>query len=93
MFNKKIVSYISFALKSGKVIFGIDDILKSKKKNGVILYKEDLNEKNLNKVILKLSVPCLKAHEELEQFEKLNGAQIIFITDINLANAIKNNAK
>lgn len=93
MVNKKIVSYISFALKSGNVIFGMDDILKSKKKSGVILYKEDLSEKNLNKITSKIDAPSLCLTNELNEFKKLGGAKVILITDINLSKAIISNAK
>ena len=91
--NNKIVSYIGFAIKSGAVVYGADDILKSKKNSGVILYKKDINEKNLNKIKSKLKIPCLDCDEELTSFEKLSGAKVIFITDKNLSEAIISNAK
>ena len=91
--NNKIVTYISFALKSGKVIFGMDDIIKSKKNIGAILYKKDLSEKNLNKIKDKKNMPCLLLSEELDNFERLKGAKVIMITDKNLSDAIVSNAK
>ena len=91
--NNKIVTYISFALKSGKVIFGMDDIIKSKKNIGAILYKKDLSEKNLNKIKDKKNMPCLLLTEELDSFERLKGVKVIMITDKNLSDAIVSNAK
>lgn len=91
--NNKIVAYIGFALKSGKIIFGMDDIIRSKKNIGVILYKNDLSDKNLSKIKEKKDIPCILKTEELDSFEKLKGAKVIMITDKNLSDAIISNAK
>lgn len=94
MVSDKIKSYIGFARKSRNVIYGVDDILKSKQVQ-IIFYVNNLaiNSKNkldnftLNKNILKI---CLSSDEIFELLQN-NNIKVFAITDKNLANAIKMN--
>jgi hypothetical protein len=88
MINKLVQTYINFAIKSGKIIYGADDIIKSKKNRGIILYKETISEKSLNVIKAKKDVEMIIATEELESIPALAGAKVVFIIDENLSKAI-----
>ena len=52
MNQNKLKSYFGFAIKSGKVIFGYDNLFKSKKAPLLVVISPDLAEKMAKKVIL-----------------------------------------
>ena len=86
-----IVSYIGFAIKSGAVIKGLDDVLKSKKRIYLILVTEDTQINSKSKItefatLKSIPLSIIKPN----MFESLNifGVKIMAITDKNLAGAI-----
>lgn len=90
---QKIVSYIGFSIKSNQIVKGLDEILKTKKKIGVILTTKNLKDNSfekLNKHINNKNIIVLEFKPE--QFEKFNlvGVKVLGITDKNLAQAIIN---
>lgn len=90
----KIKTYIGFAIKSRKIKFGVDDIIKLKNAE-IILVSDSLGEsalKKLNAYSLKkgVQVEVLNSADffELMQNENIKAAAIL---DKNLAVAIKKN--
>ena len=84
----KIKSYVGFAIKSRKIIYGADNIMSSKTCK-LILASENLSQNTLNKLKSKnVNIQILPA-SEFELLD-LNGL-VVAITDESLANAIKNN--
>jgi len=88
-----IMKYVGFAIKSGAIIKGADDILKSKKKAHLILMVESTQANSKHKIIehadkkgVKISIVEDKIIEQLN----LKGVKILAITDKNLATAIIN---
>lgn len=90
----KIKSYLGFAIRSGEIVFGSDNLFVSKKKCSLVLICSSQNEKVTNKVIR-------YCDEKQIEFVKLtdlllsdlcgrSNCKVIGVTDNNLANAIKN---
>lgn len=91
---EKVKTYLGFAVKSRHIKFGVDDILKLKKVN-LILVSDALTEtgyKKLNNFALKKSIDCLvltaKEFNEIIQNTSIKATAIL---DENLADAIKKN--
>ncbi|MBQ8424975.1 MAG: hypothetical protein IJX17_03015 [Clostridia bacterium] len=94
MVSNKIKTYISFAIKSRNIVYGVDDILKSKQV--YIIFKSNNlaeNSKNkLEKFILDkdLFIINLTDNDIFDVLQK-NAIKVFAITDKNLADAIKKN--
>lgn len=92
--NNKIESYIGFSIRKGSVVFGVDNILVSKKHIHVLLYTSELSPKSLSNLTFfaqKISVPILCV-ENFEILQKKN-CKAIAICDKSLAKAIIENLK
>ena len=88
---QKILTYVGFAIKSNKKIFGLDDLLKTKKKIGVILYSSSLEPNSYTKLDKFSNINNIKAIKvDPDLFVSLNisGVKVLGITDPNLAKAI-----
>lgn len=88
---QKIKSYIGFAIKSGSIIKGLDDIIKSRKEVYLLLILENLKENSKNKIQMyaKLNtIPMINVSEDLFNELNLTSVKILGVTDPNLANAI-----
>lgn len=84
----KINSYIGFAIKSRKVVYGADNILSSKNCK-LIVASTDLAQNTIDKLKTKNIQIVMVDHSE---FQTLNlRGLVVGITDENLSNAIKNN--
>lgn len=90
----KVKAYLGFAIKSGKVIFGVDKLLESKKYPQLVLICSTQNEKVTNKVIrysLTKNIACIKLDNIiLGDIIGRDNCKVIGILDLNLADAIKN---
>lgn len=95
MYNtQKVVSYIGFAIKSRKIKYGVDDILKLKKAS-LILVSETLTESGMNKIQnfaanKKIEVIKLNSDEFGKIIQNIS-IKVTAILDDNLAEAIKKN--
>ncbi len=92
--NNKIESYIGFSIRKGSVIWGVDNILISKKKIEVILYTSSLSTKSWSNLQFyaektKTYIFCV---EEFDILQKKN-CKAIAICDKSLAKAIIENLK
>lgn len=90
----KIKTYIGFAIKSRKIKYGVDDILKLKNA-GIILVSESLADSGMKKLegfAERKSIELKKFSEEdfLDLIQN-NSIKATAILDDNLADAIKKN--
>ena len=88
----KIKTYIGFAIKSNKIKYGVDDIIKSNK-TSLILFSDLLAEsscKKLQNFAEKTNSKVIKvsSNEFLELFDENYNIKAVAILDNNLANAI-----
>ena len=90
----KVKTYLGFAIRSGKIIFGVDKLLVSNKKPHLILICSTQNDKVANKVIRYANsnnVTCIKLKDlVLGDIIGRDNCKVIGILDLNLAIAIKN---
>ena len=88
----RIKTFVGFAVRAGKIVWGTDNVLAWKKKLRLILASSDVSENALEKIRryaddkpAKLSVLSCGEVAELVHRE---GVKVIGITDKNLADAI-----
>lgn len=88
----KIDSYIGFAVKSNKVIFGLEMLMRAKRPPYVVLYDAKLGAnslKNLRYYCDKNNVKSVELSENhLNDLLKRQNVKILSINDESLANAI-----
>ena len=92
--TSKIKTYVGFAVKSRKIRYGVDDILKLKNAN-LIIVSDSLAESGMKKLEAfadRKSVSLIKLSEE-DFFEVVQNISIkaLAVLDENLADAIKKN--
>ena len=92
--TSKIKTYVGFAVKSRKIRYGVDDILKLKNAD-LIIVSDSLAESGMKKIEAfadRKSVSLIKLSEE-EFFEVVQNISIkaLAVLDENLADAIKKN--
>ena len=92
--TNKVKTYVGFAVKSRKIKFGVDDILKLKNTN-LIMVSDSLAESGMKKLEAfadRKSVSLIKLSEE-DFFEVVQNISIkaLAVLDENLADAIKKN--
>lgn len=92
--TSKVKPYIGFAIKSRKIKFGVDDIVKLKTVS-LILASDSLSESGLKKLTgfaskKNLGVELIDAKDFEELFQNIN-IKATAILDDNLAGAIKKN--
>ena len=95
MRKDKVKAYLGFAVKSGKIIFGVDKLLESSKKPHLILICSTQNDKVSGKVLRygdNNNVTCIKLDDGLVLGDIIgrDNCKVIGILDLNLAIAIKN---
>lgn len=90
----KLKSYLGFAIRSGKVIFGVDKLIESKKKPLLVIICSTQNDKVTSKVIRFCSsnnITYFKLKDLiLGDIIGRDNCKVIGVLDTNLANAIKN---
>ena len=94
MKESKLATYLGFAIKSGKVIFGYDNLFKAKKLPRIIVYCSTLSEKMKNKLISysndkKIKLLTLE-NLILSDIIKRENCKVLGICDENLSSAIEN---
>ena len=89
MRTEKIKTYVGFAIKAGKIKFGVDNITATKGKINVILYDNQLSERSKKKILDYATVKNIIIIEfPIEEILPERNCKALGITDINLANAI-----
>ncbi len=91
----KFKSYVGFAIKSGKVLFGADTLLAYRKKVRVIIVSPDTQDNTLKKVTTYANdrgITLLRLRTELlENIVYKTNCKVIGVTDFNLGKAIIGN--
>ena len=85
------MTYIGFAIKSGAVIKGMDDILRTKKRICLIVIAKSTQMNSRTKVVgfaEKKGISFVEIEDEILENLNLQGVKIVGITDKNLATAI-----
>ena len=95
MNNAKINSYIQFAVRANKVVWGLDMIKTSKQKPFIILYDKSLganSEKQLDRYSQEKEVRLVELDENyLNNLLKRQNVKLIGLLDESLSNAIIDN--
>lgn len=89
--NTKINSYIGFAIKMGKVQFGVDQIISSKRKPFIVVHDGSLSEnsfKVLTEFTLNKNITLIKLENSLCELTKRKNLKVLGILDKSLAEAI-----
>lgn len=93
----KLETYLGFAIKSGKVIFGSDKLFDCKKKPQLVLICSSQNEKVTLKVFKfceNNNIECIKLKDSvLSELVKRENCKVIGIIDESLAKAIRSELK
>lgn len=94
--QEKISCYIGFSVKAGKIIYGLDDLLKFPYKAKVVLISDDLTENSLKKLdTIKNKYFDLKIYKIiepiLEDLVHKKNCKLIALTDAELSKAVCNN--
>lgn len=88
----KIDCYVHFAVRSGKVLWGVDNLVKSRKPAKIVLYDCTLGQnskKVLDKLVAERNLCVLEVPENyLNALLKRENVRVLAITDYSLANAI-----
>lgn len=85
-----IESYLGFAIKSGKIIYGIDSILASKKKKYALILSKTATENLRKKAVLhseRFNIPLVEV-DSLEELIYKQNCKLVAVLDPNLAKAI-----
>lgn len=92
--QRKIKSFIGFAIKSRNIIFGADLTIKGKNMQYLIMFTDNINRTAKNRLIVhaeKSSIPVIIVEEnQMEEYVNKSNCKCITITDKNLAAAIIN---
>lgn len=89
---EKIKTYVGFAIRSGEIVFGFDNIMKSKSKIKLILISSTQQEKVANKLIKygeEKNIKVIKLNDyKVEDFTSRDNCKVIGIINYNLAEVI-----
>jgi len=93
----KISTYLGFAIKSGKILFGYDNLLTNKKFPTLVLTCSTLNDKmntKVNDFCNKNNIQIISLIDiELSSLIKRDNCKVVGILDENLSKAILNEFK
>lgn len=88
--ESKIIAYLGFSIKAGKIVFGLDNAEKLKR-GKLLLYDRTLaanSEKRAQAVAGRLQCPALIYRGELGALLHRPGCKLAVLTDQNLADAV-----
>lgn len=92
--NNKVKSYFGFAIKSGNIIYGGDNVAVSRKKMYVVVCSKELNRTALKQVEETCKSKKIKLlfldTQSIEELTYRNNCKCVAICEPNLANAIYN---
>ena len=84
----KLKTYLGFSIKSNSIVFGYDNITKSRKKFDVVIFCGTATEKHTNPIVF-LGHKCVKLKNvNLGELIDRNNVKVIAIKNYNLAKAI-----
>lgn len=90
----KVKSYLGFAIKSGKAVFGVDQIISLRRKPIIVLYDDSLSENSLSKLRNYMSKQNVNSYKiAIEEVYHNKNCKAIGILDESLASAIEKSIK
>ena len=90
MDKKKIISYLGFAQKAGKIIYGADNVLKKKKLYPLVIICSSASDRTKKDIASFCGNAPLVEVEDLSSLMNKNGVKVVAVTDFNLGAAIVN---
>lgn len=94
MAQNKLFTYVGFAIKSGKVKYGVDNIISAKRAPAVILISNDLSDNSLKQLDRYITAHASERFTvDLKAILPERNCKALGITDIHLADAIKSEIK
>ena len=97
MTKSKVETYLGFCIRSRKIVFGVDEIIKQKKGVFLLLADEALGEsslKDIKKAMEKLACPLLLVEKDtLGELLHRIAVKAVAIKDKNLADALLKEAE
>ncbi|MGN0796518.1 MAG: L7Ae/L30e/S12e/Gadd45 family ribosomal protein [Christensenellales bacterium] len=91
MNRQKIISYLGFAQKAGKVVIGFDNVANKKyKRFPLILVCKSASDRTKNEVIHSDKATRIIVADNVAELTNRTGCKVIAVTDENLAKAIIN---
>lgn len=88
--ENKIAAYFGFCIKSGKIVFGLDNAEKLRRAH-LLIYDESLAENSAKKALSlgeRLRCPVMLYRRSLGELLHRNGCKLAAVTDKSLAGAI-----
>jgi hypothetical protein len=90
----KIKTYVGFAIKMGKALFGVDLIISTRRPMLIVLYDNGLSENSLSKLNSYLSKNNVISYKvAMEEVYPAKNCKAVGILDKNLALAIEKSIK
>ena len=96
MEKNKIATYLGFAIKSGAIVYGADNVEICKKKLFVVLIEESINRTSFKRVserCERYAIELIVLNNELGTLVNKDKCKCVAVTDKNLASAIINEYK
>ena len=87
----KIENYLGFAIKAGKLLYGIDNVEASKKRKYLLIICKTASEnlvKSAYRYAEKNNIPIIQAERVLEEMIYKSNCKLIAVQDSNLAKAM-----
>ena len=93
MVQDKVVTLVGFAIRAGKIIFGMDSILRNHKKKGLIIVCKSLSEGSRERLVKQVgnTKVVLSRVTPVSELTHREGCKVIAITDKQMAQAILDN--
>lgn len=90
-----LASYVGFAVKSGKIIYGIDNLLAARKRVHLVVICPTASD-NLRKSAERFAetrrVPLIASPQPLEELVFKTNCKLVALLDVNMAKAVMENA-
>lgn len=92
--QNRLFTFVGFAIKSRKVIYGVDNLVAAKRKPEVILYSESLGENSRKSLVAYADKNMIERYEiNLDEILSGKNCKALGITDRHLADAVKSEIK
>ena len=89
--NNKLEALLGFAVKSGKIVFGFDNLCETRKNVKMVIYSPTTNEKVKQKLLLLCEHKHWKLVESIDNMENIihrDNCKVVGILDTSMASAI-----
>lgn len=92
--QNRLFTFVGFAIKSRKVIYGVDNLVTAKRKPEIILYSELLGENSRKSLVAYADKNMIERYEvNLDEILSGKNCKALGITDRLLADAVKSEIK